>query len=60
MDKKKQSFDTSGFQSVVVKDIPQQMNGSDCGMFTCKVSTFAAKIWLQQNHLTCERGISYY
>ena len=39
MDKKKTPFDISGFQSVIVKDIPQQMNGSDCGMFACKVIT---------------------
>ena len=38
MDKKKTYFDTSSFQYEIVKDIPQQMNGSDCGMFTCKVS----------------------
>ena len=37
MDKKKTPFANSGFQSVVGKNIPQQMNGSDWGMFTCKV-----------------------
>ena len=40
MDKKGSTFDTSNFQSVIVKDIPQQMNGSDCGMFTCKVNNY--------------------
>ena len=44
MDKKGSTFDTSNFQSVIVKDIPQQMNGSDCGMFTCKVIIFSKNV----------------
>ena len=36
-DKKGSQYDTTDFQTVIVKDIPQQMNGSDCGMFACKV-----------------------
>lgn len=43
MDKKKQPFDTSGFQAEIVKDIPQQMNGSDCGMFTCKFAEYLSR-----------------
>ncbi|KAG1652694.1 Sentrin-specific protease 1 [Nymphon striatum] len=34
-DKKKQEFDTSVWSLICPKDIPQQMNGSDCGMFAC-------------------------
>jgi len=43
MDKKKTPFDTSGFQAQIVKDIPQQMNGSDCGMFTCKFAEYLSR-----------------
>lgn len=25
------------------QDIPQQMNGSDCGMFACKFAEYAAR-----------------
>ncbi|KAI4504185.1 hypothetical protein M0802_000656 [Mischocyttarus mexicanus] len=35
MDKKKKSFDTSDWKLISVKNIPQQMNGSDCGVFSC-------------------------
>lgn len=35
VDKKKKSLDVSGWKLINVKDIPQQMNGSDCGMFSC-------------------------
>ncbi|GFG37084.1 hypothetical protein Cfor_07923 [Coptotermes formosanus] len=41
LDKKKTAFDTSGWQTENVQKIPQQMNGSDCGMFAC---TFAEYI----------------
>lgn len=35
-DKKGEVLDTSKWASNVVKDIPQQKNGYDCGVFTCK------------------------
>lgn len=41
LEKKKMAFDTSGWQTENVQKIPQQMNGSDCGMFAC---TFAEYI----------------
>ncbi|ESP00184.1 hypothetical protein LOTGIDRAFT_201054 [Lottia gigantea] len=43
LDKKKQQFDLSGWTSVNVKDIPQQMNGSDCGMFACKYAEYITR-----------------
>ncbi len=43
MDKKKSPFDTSGFSMENVKDIPKQMNGSDCGMFTLKYSEYLSR-----------------
>ena len=43
MDKKKTPFDTSGFELENVKDIPRQMNGSDCGMFTLKYSEYLSR-----------------
>ena len=43
MDKKKSEFDTSGFKLQNVKDIPRQMNGSDCGMFTLKYAEYLSR-----------------
>ena len=43
MDKKKTPFDTSDFELENVKDIPRQMNGSDCGMFTLKYSEYLSR-----------------
>jgi len=43
MDKKKAPFDTSDFELENVKDIPRQMNGSDCGMFTLKYSEYLSR-----------------
>jgi sentrin-specific protease 1 len=43
MDKKKTTLDTSNFEKVNVKDIPKQMNGSDCGMFACKFAEYLSR-----------------
>ncbi|XP_041366433.1 sentrin-specific protease 1-like [Gigantopelta aegis] len=54
LDKKKQPFDLNGWKMEVVKDIPQQMNGSDCGMFACKFADYItreAKITFSQEHM---------
>ena len=31
------------FTTELVKDIPQQENGSDCGMFTCKFAEYLSR-----------------
>lgn len=54
IDKKKQEFNLQGWTTVVVKDIPQQMNGSDCGMFACKYAEYitrGAPITFTQQHM---------
>jgi len=43
MDKKKVEFDSTGWDSCILKDIPQQMNGSDCGMFACKFAEYISR-----------------
>ncbi|XP_061630189.1 sentrin-specific protease 1 isoform X1 [Phyllopteryx taeniolatus] len=44
-DKKGKKLDTTGWtlQSKKRNEIPQQMNGSDCGMFTCKYADYMTK-----------------
>ena len=36
-------MDTSGYEKVNVKNIPNQMNGSDCGMFACKFAEYISR-----------------
>ncbi|KAJ8729116.1 hypothetical protein PYW08_000697 [Mythimna loreyi] len=42
-DKKKAPFDDSGWKTECATGIPQQMNGSDCGMFACTFAEFSAR-----------------
>ncbi|XP_072937238.1 uncharacterized protein [Epargyreus clarus] len=42
-DKKGQPFDDNGWTTENLKDIPQQMNGSDCGMFACTFAEFSCR-----------------
>ncbi|XP_013794807.1 sentrin-specific protease 1-like [Limulus polyphemus] len=54
LDKKKKEFDMSDWSLEIVKDIPHQMNGSDCGMFACKYAEYVtrrAKINFTQAHM---------
>ena len=41
--KNKPPLDTSDWSKVIAKKIPQQMNGSDCGMFTCKFAEYKSR-----------------
>lgn len=55
-DKKGQKMETSGWslKSKRPNEIPQQMNGSDCGMFTCKYAEYITKdrsITFTQKHM---------
>ncbi len=53
-DKKKTPYDVSPFEQVIMKDIPQQMNGSDCGMFACKFAEYLSRdvaITFNQEHM---------
>ena len=41
--KKRVDVDWSGWQLINVKDIPQQTNGSDCGVFACKLAEYVSR-----------------
>ena len=43
-----------GWSQVIAKEIPQQMNGADCGMFMCKFAEYCsrrAKFTFRQKHM---------
>lgn len=42
-DKKKSTYDVSEWKLENVRNIPQQMNGSDCGMFACTFAEFLTR-----------------
>lgn len=60
LDKKKENFDSSGWQTKLVQDIPQQRNGYDCGVFACMFAEHlargVAKDGPKKNGLKCNRS----
>lgn len=53
-DKKKIELNVDGWRTLNRKDIPQQQNGSDCGMFACRFAEYvtrAAKINFTQKDM---------
>ncbi|XP_063964493.1 sentrin-specific protease 1-like [Lytechinus pictus] len=42
-DKKKQEYSLDGWSYYSEKGIPQQLNGSDCGMFACKYAEYISR-----------------
>uniref|UniRef100_A0A1A9ZJL6 Ubiquitin-like protease family profile domain-containing protein n=1 Tax=Glossina pallidipes TaxID=7398 RepID=A0A1A9ZJL6_GLOPL len=43
IDKRKKAFDTSQFTIESVPDVPQQTNGSDCGVFSCMFAEYVTR-----------------
>jgi sentrin-specific protease 1 len=53
-DKLKKSFSMNGWQYETVQEIPEQMNGSDCGVFSCKFAEYVSRdapIDFSQEHM---------
>lgn len=42
-------FDLSNWNCLHVREVPQQMNGSDCGMFACKYAEYLSRGRLEFN-----------
>ncbi|CAO1410692.1 unnamed protein product, partial [Diamesa hyperborea] len=54
LDKKKEQFNMEGWTKESVKDCPRQMNGSDCGVFSCMFAEFISRdsnISFTQEHM---------
>lgn len=43
LDKRKMPFNLAGWTTKLARDIPHQMNGSDCGMFACKYADYITR-----------------
>ena len=43
LDKKKKAFDFAGWKDIMPKDIPEQMNGCDCGVFMSKYAEYKSR-----------------
>lgn len=43
LDKKKKAFDFTGWKELMPKDIPEQMNGCDCGVFMSKYAEYKSR-----------------
>ena len=42
-DKKGSDLDMSGWKQIVAKNIPQQTNGWDCGVFACNYAEYSSR-----------------
>ncbi|XP_068159187.1 sentrin-specific protease 1-like [Drosophila tropicalis] len=54
LDKRKQPFDTSDFLIENVPNVPQQTNGSDCGVFSCMFAEYITRnrqLTFSQEHM---------
>ncbi|KAK7790602.1 hypothetical protein R5R35_012561 [Gryllus longicercus] len=54
LDKKKKEFNTAGWEVVNCKDIPEQLNGCDCGVFACTYAEYICrltKLTFSQEHM---------
>lgn len=54
LDKRKIPFDNTGWRKETIKDCARQMNGSDCGVFSCMFAEFtsrASPITFNQQHM---------
>ncbi|XP_071955999.1 uncharacterized protein [Antedon mediterranea] len=43
VDKKQSELDMTGWKLITCSNLPQQMNGSDCGMFACKYAEYICR-----------------
>ncbi|KAH8301370.1 hypothetical protein KR059_001404, partial [Drosophila kikkawai] len=58
VDKRKENFDTSDFKLETAKDVPQQYNGNDCGVFCCMFAEYItrdAPLTFTQAHMVAMR-----
>lgn len=63
LDKKKQIYDTSNWTLQSATNIPQQMNGSDCGVFSCMFAEYISankKITFTQENMPYFRNKMVY
>ncbi|XP_058442906.1 sentrin-specific protease 1-like isoform X6 [Malaya genurostris] len=54
LDKRKKPFNTSGFTKEHMRECPRQMNGSDCGVFSCMFAEHESRdreIGFSQQHM---------
>ncbi|XP_067641015.1 uncharacterized protein Ulp1 isoform X3 [Eurosta solidaginis] len=54
LDKRKQAYDTSSYEIESVREVPRQMNGSDCGVFSCMFAEYITRnreITFSQQHM---------
>jgi len=43
LDKRNQSFDTRNFRIEKARNVPQQKNNNDCGVFSCMIAEYITR-----------------